>query len=159
MNIPTDKPFFPKDKHRAKFQESVNGNAAETYETVAETRRTTYVSVSGLVTYFCVSVAAVSAETYHFCAMFPSCFSLRKQMFPQAYFMFTLAETLVYVPEILFFHVSADVFRLVTVRKYEVTSRKHSSSLVPDNVCRPNIGLKHQQTLGTFHFPMVPLTC
>ena len=56
--------------HRTKYQESVNGNVAEIYETVAETRRLTRVSAVGLVTVTRVSVAAVTAESYHFFTCF-----------------------------------------------------------------------------------------
>ena len=57
-------------QHRTKYQESVNGNVAEICETVAETRRLTRVSVVGLVTFTRVSVAAVTAEPYHFFTCF-----------------------------------------------------------------------------------------
>ena len=53
--LQTKQPCSP---HRTKFQESVNGNVAETCETVPETRRITCVSVSGFVTFTRVSVAA-----------------------------------------------------------------------------------------------------
>ena len=52
--------------HRTKFQESVNGNVTETCETDPETRRITCVSVSGFVTFTHISVAAFTAEPYHF---------------------------------------------------------------------------------------------
>ena len=58
--------MFIKVKHRTKYQESVNGNVEEIRETVAETRRLTRVSAIGLVTFTRVSVAAVTAELYHF---------------------------------------------------------------------------------------------
>ena len=58
--------MFIKVKHRTKYQESVNGNVEEIRETVAETRRLTRVSAIGLVTFTRVSVAAVTAEPYHF---------------------------------------------------------------------------------------------
>ena len=58
------------DRHRTKYQESVNGNVAEICETVAETRRLTRVSAVGLVTFTRVFVAAVTAEPYHFFTCF-----------------------------------------------------------------------------------------
>ena len=86
LNIIREDKFesLPSHKHRTKFQESVNGNVAETCETVPETRRIICVSVSGFVTFTRVSVAAHTAEPDPFLFMFPSCFSLRKQMFPQS---------------------------------------------------------------------------
>ena len=62
--------MFIKVKHRTKYQESLNGNVEEIRETVAETRRLTRVSAIGLVTFTRVSVAAVTAELYHFFACF-----------------------------------------------------------------------------------------
>ena len=56
--------------HRTKYQESVNGNVVEICETVAETRRSTRVSASGLVTFTRVSVAAVPTEPDHFFTRF-----------------------------------------------------------------------------------------
>ena len=60
------KEMFPNRPHRTKYQESVNGNVVEICETVAETRRSTRVSASGLVTFTRVSVAAVPTEPDHF---------------------------------------------------------------------------------------------
>ena len=70
-------------QYRTKYQESANRNVEEICETVAETRRLTRVSAVGLVTFTRVSVAAVTAEPYHFFCMFPSGFSWRKRTFPQ----------------------------------------------------------------------------
>ena len=56
--------------HKTKYQESVIGNVEEICETVAETRRLTRVSAVGLVTFTRVSVAAVTAEPYHFFTCF-----------------------------------------------------------------------------------------
>ena len=58
------------DRHRTKYRESVNGNVVEICETVAETRRLTRVSASGLVTFTRVSVAAVPTEPDHFFTRF-----------------------------------------------------------------------------------------
>ena len=59
---------------RAAAQEEIsrirNGNVEEICETVAETRRLTRVSAVGLVTFTRVSVAAVTAEPYHFFTCF-----------------------------------------------------------------------------------------
>ena len=71
--------------HRTKLQESVNGNVAETCQTVPETRRITCVSVTGFVTFSRVSVAAYTTEPDHFyvnitetwSCMFPPRFRLR----------------------------------------------------------------------------------
>ena len=54
----------------SKYQESVNGNVVEICETVAETRRLTRVSASGLVTFTHVSVAADTTEPDHFFTCF-----------------------------------------------------------------------------------------
>ena len=64
------KSFFGLLIHRTKYQESVNGNVVEICETVAETRRSTRVSASGLVTFTRVSVAAVPTEPDHFFTRF-----------------------------------------------------------------------------------------
>ena len=74
-NYDQQQPPLLSRQHRTKFQESVNGNVAETCETVAETRRITCVSVSGFVTFTHVSVAAYTAEPDHFLYTFPSSFS------------------------------------------------------------------------------------
>jgi len=59
-------------RHRTKFEEYVNGNVAETCETVPETRRISCVSASGFVTVTGVSVAAYTAEPDHFLCLFRS---------------------------------------------------------------------------------------
>ena len=93
-----------------KCQESVNGNVAETCETVPETRPIICVSVSGFVTFTRVSVAAYTAEPDHFLFMFPSCFSNRKSIVNPSF-----AETHENVAEICLFHVSADVFPTIAI--------------------------------------------
>ena len=56
--------------HGKKYQESVNGNVEKICENLAETRCSTRVSAVGLVTFTRVSVAAVTAEPYHFFTCF-----------------------------------------------------------------------------------------
>ena len=86
--------------HRTKYQESVNGNVAEICEPVAETRRLTRVSAVGLVTFTRVSVAAVTAEPYHFFTCFRQVSVEGNKCFRKRNFMFTCAETHGNVPEI-----------------------------------------------------------
>ena len=93
--------------HRTKFQDSVNGNVAETCETGPETRRTTCVSVSGFVTFTRVSVAAYTAEPDHF--------------FVHVFVMFQLKET----------NVSAIVSPSLHLRKHMKTLRKFLFSMFP----------------------------
>ena len=70
-------------KHRTKYQESVNGNVAEICETVAETQRLTRVSAFGLVTFTRFRCCGYDGTVPLF-YIFPSDFSRRKQVFPQA---------------------------------------------------------------------------
>ena len=84
----------------------MNGNVAERYETVAETRRVLRVSVVGFVTFTHVSVAAVTAEPYHILHV-----SVR----------FQLKETTV----------SASVTSCEHVRKHMITFRKPEFSIFP----------------------------
>ena len=110
--------------HRTKYQESVNGNVAEIYETVAETRRLTRVSAVGLVTVTRVSVAAVTAESYHFFTCFRQVSVEGNKGFRKRNFMLTWAETLGNLPEIwFFFYISVNVIRPKCSRKYKVRSR------------------------------------
>ena len=78
----------------------MNGNVAEICEPVAETRRLTRVSVVGLVTFTRVSVAAVTAEPYHFFTCFRQVSVEGNKCFRKRNFMFTCAETHGNVPEI-----------------------------------------------------------
>ena len=86
--------------HRTKYQESVNRNVPEICETVAETRRLTHASAVGLVTFTRVSVAAVTAEPYHFSACFREVSVDGNEFFRQRNFILTCAETHGTVPEI-----------------------------------------------------------
>ena len=67
--------------HRTKYQESVNGNVVEICETVTETRRLTCVWWRLLVFPL---LRADTTEPDHFFYMFPSGFSWRKCVIPQA---------------------------------------------------------------------------
>ena len=86
--------------HRTKYQESVNRNVAEICENVAETRWLTCVSAVGLVTFTCVSVAAVTAEPYHFFTCFRQVSVEGNRCFRKRIFVLTCAETHGNVPEI-----------------------------------------------------------
>ena len=63
----------------------LNGNVEEICETVAKTRQLTRVSDVGLVTFTRVSIAAVTAEPYHFFTFLYVFvrFQLKETMFPQ----------------------------------------------------------------------------
>lgn len=73
---------------------------AEICETVAETRRLTRVSAVGLVTFSRVSVAAVTAEPYHFFTCFRQVSVEGNKCFRKRNFVLTCAETHGNVPEI-----------------------------------------------------------
>ena len=126
----------------------------EICETVAETRRLTRVSAVGLVTFTRVSVAAVTAEPYHFFACFRqvsvggnkrfrkcnfmlTCACFRQvsvggnKRFRKCNFMLTCAETHGNVAETLIFYISVDVIRPKRSRKCKVTFRKHVFLLFP----------------------------
>ena len=72
----------------------------EICETVAETRRLTRVAAGGLVAFTRVSVAAVTAEPYHFFTCFRQVSVEGNKCFRKRNFMLTCAETLGNVPEI-----------------------------------------------------------
>ena len=120
---------------RAAAQEEIsrirNGNVEEICETVAETRRLTRVSAVGLVTFTRVSVAAVTAEPYHFFACFRQVSVGGNKRFRKCNFMLTCAETHGNVAETLIFYISVDVIRPKRSRKYKVTFRKHVFLLFP----------------------------
>ena len=120
---------------RAAAQEEIsrirNGNVEEICETVAETRRLTRVSAVGLVTFTRVSVAAVTAEPYHFFACFRQVSVGGNKRFRKCNFMLTCAETHGNVAETLIFHISVDVIRPKRSRKYKVAFRKHVFLLFP----------------------------
>ena len=123
--------MFIKVKHRTKYQESINGNVEEICETVAETQRLTRVSAIGLVTFTRVSVAAVTAEPYHFFTCFRQVSVEGNKCFRKCNFMLTCAETHGNVAETLIFYISVDVIRPKRSRKYKVTFRKHVFLLFP----------------------------
>ena len=101
-------------------------------ETVAETRRLTRVSAVGLVTFTRVSVAAVTAEPYHFFLHVSVRFLVGgNERFRKCNFMLTCAETHGNVAETLIFYISVDVIRPKRSRKYKVTFRKHVFLLFP----------------------------
>ena len=126
-------------QHRTKYQESVNGNVEEICETVAQTRRLTRVCAVGLVTFTRVSVAAVTAEPYHFFACFRQVSVGGNKRFRKCNFMLTCAETHGNVAETLIFYISVDVIRPKRSRKYKVTFRKQRFSLVSVDVIRQNV--------------------
>ena len=103
----------------------------EIRETVAETRRLTRVSAVGLVTFTRVSVAAVTAEPYHFFACFRQVSVGGNKRFRKCNFMLTCAETHGNVAETLIFHISVDLIRPKRSWKYKVAFRKHVFLLFP----------------------------
>ena len=103
----------------------------EICENVAETRCSTRVSAASLVTFTRVSVAAVTAEPYHFFACFRQVSVGGNKRFRKCNFMLTCAETHGNVAETLIFYISVDVIRPKRSRKYKVTFRKHVFLLFP----------------------------
>ena len=103
----------------------------EIRETIAETRRLTRVSAVGLVTFTRVSVAAVTAEPYHFFACFRQVSVGGNKRFRKCNFMLTCAETHGNVAETLIFYISVDVIRPKRSRKCKVTFWKHVFLLFP----------------------------
>jgi len=111
--------------HRTKYQESINRNVVEICETIAETRWLTHVSAGDLVTFTHVSIAAVTAEPYHFFTYFRQVSVEGNKRFRKRNFMLTCAETPGNVPEMWIFYISVDVIRLKRSWKYKVMFRKH----------------------------------
>ena len=104
--------------HRTKYQESVNGNVVEICETVAETRRLTRVSASGLVTFTRVSVAADTTEPDDFFTCFRQVSVEGNVWFRKRNFVLKCAETRGNVTEIWIFAISVDGIRPKRSRKY-----------------------------------------
>ena len=84
----------------------LNGHVEEICETVAKTRLLTRISAVGLVTFTRVSIAAVTAEPYHFLYVFVR-FQLKETNFP------------------------ASVTSCYHVRKHMVTLWKHDFFIIP----------------------------
>ena len=99
----------------------------EICETVAETRRLTRVSAVGLVTFTRVSVAAVTAEPYHFFTCFRQVSVEGNKCFRKCNFMLSHGN----VPETRIFYISVDVVRPKRSRKYKNTFWKHVFFLFP----------------------------
>ena len=99
----------------------------EICETVAETRRLTRVSAVGLVTFTRVSVAAVTAEPYHFFTCFRQVSVEGNKCFRKCNFMLSHGN----VPETRIFYISVDVVRPKRSRKYKDTFWKHVFFLFP----------------------------
>ena len=75
----------------------------ETGDSVVETQRLPFVSVSGYITVFHVSVATFTIEPEHFLTMFLTDFGFRNRVFPQSLSCLYVTETWNFVTETCIF--------------------------------------------------------
>ena len=101
------KSVLPKNTHRTKFQESVNGNVDRRNLRNRSGNTTDNLCLAVSCRLLAVRCCVCTAEPDHFLFMFSSCFSQSKEKFLS---QLKVAETHANVTEICLFHVSVDVF-------------------------------------------------